>query len=144
MGGSSSSTSQIGFFPGCSFTSHFLSSALSSTSSSTLCLSNSASTLQAGESGLGGEGVDGGDSGSITSETDVLGIFMSPSSCFPPPSSCISFSPAHLVLVEGLEGGVWGSAAVVIMLLKPSHKSMITKNYSLKSKSNCITGGLSF
>lgn len=134
MGGSSSSTSQKGFFPGCSFTSLFLSSALSSISFSTLCLSNSASTLQVGAAGLGGGGSDGDESGKITSETDVLVIFMSPS-CFSTPSACLSVSPAHLVLVEGLVDEVWGSAPTVTMLLKSSDKSKITKIHSLKCNS---------
>lgn len=120
MGGSSASTSQKGFFPACSFTSLSLSSALSSTLSS--CLFDSASTLLAATAGLSGGGGDGEASGS------VLGVSTSPPTARPP------VRPAHLVLVGGLENGVWASAAVVTLLLKSSNKAEITNKHGFKTK----------
>lgn len=96
MGGSSSSISQKGFFPGGSFTSLFLSSTLSLAFLSTLCLSNSVSTLQIlAAAGLGAGVSVVEQSGSITSELDGLGIFKSPSCWL---FSWLSVRPAHLQL----------------------------------------------
>lgn len=139
MGGRSSSSSQKGFFRGSSFTSLFLFSTFSSTLSSMLCFSNSASTLQVwAAAGLGGGVSDGEERGSVTSMTEVLGVVMSPS-CFPS-SSCLSLSPAHFGRVRALEGGAWGSAATVTILLKSSDTAKITRKYSSKGKSRLNHG----
>lgn len=134
IGGRSSSSSQKGFFRGSSFTLLFLSSTFTSTFSSTFCFSSSASTLRVWvTAGLGGGVSDGGERGSVTAVTEVLG--MSPS-CFPS-SSCLSLSPALWGRVGALEGGAWGSARTVTMLLKSSDKTEITRNYSVNQ--DCIT-----
>lgn len=119
IGGRSSSSSQKGFFRGCSFISPFLSSTFSLTLSSTICFSNFTSSLKVGAVvGPGGGVTDGEEKGSVTSVTEALGITISPF-CLPSSSSfsCLSFSPT-LFLCRGLEGRVWGSVATVTMLSK--------------------------
>lgn len=132
--GGRSSSSQKGFFRDSSFTTPFLSFTSTSTLSPTLGFSNSASILQVwAAAGLGG-GVSGGEERvPVTSVTEVLGFVMSPS-CFPS-FSCLSLSTAHLGMVGALEGGAWGSAATVTMLLKSSDKAKITRKYSSTGKS---------
>lgn len=135
MGGRSSSSSQRGLFRGSSFTFLFLSSTSSSTLSSALCFSNSASTLRVWAAAGVGAGVsDGGERGLVTSVTEVLTIVMSP--CFPS-SSCLFLSPTLIGREGPLEGGDWGSACTVTMLLKFSDKAKISREHS--SNQDCIT-----
>lgn len=134
MGGRSSSSSQRGLFRGSSFTFLFLSST-SSTLSSTLCFSNSDSTLQVWAAAGVGAGVsDGGERGLVTSVAEVLRIVMSP--CFPS-SSCLFLSTTLIGREGPLEGGDWGSACKVTMLLKSSDKAKISRVHS--SNQDCIT-----
>lgn len=104
MGGRSSPSSQRGFFRGSSFTFLFLSSISSSTLSSTLCFSNSASTLHVWAAAVGlGSGVsDGGEGGLVTFVTEVLRIVIL--LCFPS-SSCLFLIPTLTGRRGALEDG---------------------------------------
>lgn len=127
MGGRSSFSSQNSFFCVWSSTSRFLSSTFSSTVSFRLCLSDSATSLQVWAIAQLGRGViDGEERGRATSVTDVLGVGMS-SFCFVSSNS----SPLHF-LGSSSEGGAWGFAATVGMLVRqrPSDKAKITRKYS--------------
>lgn len=137
IGGSSSSSSQKGFFRGFSFTSFFLSStsAFSSTLSSTFCFSSPDFTLQtcAGP-GLGAGTSDGEKRGSAVTVAEILGTIAPPLSSFSSFSSRLSLSTANVGLVGALEGRACDSAATATILLEqqPSDKANINRKYAYR------------